>query len=50
MNNFPWAQHLRLNSNPNWQTKQFTEIFLNIMANFIPNEIKKSVPRDLVTR
>ena len=46
MNNFPWAQHLRLNSNPNWQTKQFTEIFLNIMANFIPNEIKKSVPRD----
>ena len=29
-----------------WQVKTFTEIFLNIMSNLIPNEIKKFVPRD----
>ena len=46
MKHFPWAQHFRLNSDPNWQVKSFTEIFLNIMSNFIPNEVKKSVPRD----
>ena len=46
MKHFPWAQHFRLNPDPNWQVKSFTEIFLNIMSNFIPNEVKKSVPRD----
>ena len=46
MTSFPWAQHLGLNLNPNWQAKSFTEIFLNIMSNFIPNKIEKSVPRD----
>ena len=39
MVSFPWAQHLNLNSNPNWQVKTFHETFLNIMSNFIPNKV-----------
>ena len=46
MISFPWVQHFRLNPDPNWQVKTFTDIFLNIMSNFIPNEIKKCSPRD----
>ena len=46
MVNFPWIQHLNLNTDPNWQVKTFTDIFLNIMINFIPNETKRFVPRD----
>ena len=46
MTNFPWLQHFNINTDPNWQVKTFTEIFLNIMSNLIPNEIKKFVPRD----
>ena len=46
MENFPWSQQLNLNTYPNWQVKTFHEIFLNIMTSFIPNEIKKCVPRD----
>ena len=46
MNNFPWLQHLNLNSDPNWQVKTFTDIFFNIMSIFIPNETKRFVPRD----
>ena len=46
MTNFPWLQHLNLNSDPNWQVKTFTDIFLNIMSNFIPNETKTFIPRD----
>ena len=46
MTNFPWLQHFDTNTDPNWQVKTFTEIFLNIMSNLIPNEIKKFVPRD----
>ena len=46
MSSFPWLQHLNTNQDPNWQVKTFTKIFLNIMANFIPNEIKRIVPRD----
>ena len=38
MFNFPWLPHL--NRDPNWQVKYFTNIFLNIMSTFIPNEIK----------
>ena len=30
----------------NWQVKSFTEIILNIMSNFVPNEIIKVVPGD----
>ena len=46
MNNFPWFQHLKINTDPNWQVKTFTDTFLNIMSNFIPNETKRFVPRD----
>ena len=43
---FPWHIHLSINTDPNWQTKTFTKYLLNIMSNFIPNEIKTFVPRD----
>ena len=46
MTNFPWLQHLNLNTDTNWQVKTFTDIFLNVMSNFIPNETKRFVPRD----
>ena len=46
MNNFPWYDHFSLNPDVNWQVKTFIEIFLNIMSNFIPNEVKRMVPRD----
>ena len=46
MNSFPWFQHLKINTDPNWQVKTFTATFLNIMSNFIPNETKRFVPRD----
>ena len=43
---FPCHIHLSTNTDPNWQTKTFTKMFLNIMSSFIPNEIKPFVPRD----
>ena len=43
---FPWRQYLNANPDLNWQVKSFTDKFLNIMSNFIPNETKKIVPRD----
>ena len=46
MTSFPWSQHLNINTDPNWQVKTFTDALLNIMSNFIPNEIKRFVPRD----
>ena len=46
MTTFPWHQHLNINPDPNWQVKTFTNIFLNIMSNFIPNETKRFIPRN----
>ena len=46
MTNFPWHEQLNLSMDTNWQVKTFTEIFLNIMSNYIPNETKRFVPRD----
>ena len=43
---FPWVQYRNTNQDPNWQVQTFTKIFMNIMTNFIPNEIKRIVPRD----
>ena len=43
---FNWHDHFANNTNPNWQVESFTKIFLNIMSNFIPNEIKKYIPRE----
>ena len=45
MTSFPWLQHLNINTDPNWQVKTFTDIFLNIMSNSIPNETKRFIPR-----
>ena len=42
---FPWLQHLNINQDPNRQVKTFTNcFFLNIMANFIPNETSELFP------
>ena len=38
---FPWVGHFSLNSDVNWQAKTFMEIFLNVMSNFVPNEVKR---------
>ena len=46
MTSFPWAQHLSLNTDTNWQVKTFHEFFLNIMGNFNPNKVKNFFPRD----
>ena len=46
MTSFPWHQHLNLNTDTKWKVKTFTDIFLNIMSNFTPNEAKRFVPRD----
>jgi len=46
MEHFPWRQHFSINNDPNWQVKTFSDTLLNIMSNFIPNEIKTIVPRD----
>ena len=37
---------LGVSTDPNWQVKTFTDIFLNIMSSFVPNEIKRFVPRN----
>ena len=46
ISNFPWQQHLSSNPDPNWQAESFSEIFMNIMSNFIPNETIKVIPRE----
>ena len=46
MTSFLWRQHLNLNTDTNWQIKTFTDVFLKVMSNFIPNETKRFVPRD----
>ena len=47
MKTFPWAEQLGLNPDPNWQIKTFTNLFLDIMSNFIPNEMMTSGHYDL---
>ena len=46
VSNFPWEQHFIKNPDINWQVESFTKIVLNIMSNFIPNEIKLINSRD----
>ena len=43
---YPWEQQFSLNADVNWQVKTFNETVLNIMTNFIPNEVKRFIPRD----
>ena len=46
MISLPWLQHFSLSPDPNWQVKTFTDIFLNIMSTFMPNEIKRCSPHE----
>ena len=46
MASFTWRRYLHVNTDPNWQVKTFTDTFLNIMLNFIPNETKIFLPRN----
>ena len=46
INDFPWEEHFSKKLDVNWQVRSFTEIILNIMANFIPNKVIKIIPRD----
>ena len=41
-----WPVFHGINTDNNWQVKTFTDIFLNIMSNYIPNETKRFVPCD----
>ena len=50
MKNFPWARQLGLNSDPNWQVSTFTNIFLNIMSNFILNEMMMKMSRPWIDK
>ena len=46
ISDYPWRFRLNSNPDPNWQVTLFTETILNIMSNFIPNEIIKVTPKD----
>ena len=43
---FPWELELSLRPNPNHQVSMLQEVILNIMSNFIPNEVITVRPRD----
>ena len=42
---FPWEAHLRRYFNPNHQVNLLNQSILNIMSNFVPNEVKKVCPQ-----
>ena len=46
ISSFPWSNVLNDNPDPNWQAETFTEVLLNIMTNFIPNETVTLKPRN----
>ena len=46
ISNFPWREHLNSKQDSNWQAETFTDIILNIMSNFIPNETIRIKPKD----
>ena len=43
---FPWEVRLRQNPNPNEQVELLNQCVLNIMSNFVPNEVKTICPRE----
>ena len=43
---FSWSDVLNKKPDPNWEAETFTEILLNIMTNFIPNETITVKPRN----
>ena len=46
ISSFPWHQKLASLSDPNDQVHLLTETILNIMSNFVPNEMKKFGSRE----
>ena len=46
MSQFPWAERLRQFPDPSDQVNLLTNVLLNIMSNFVPNEIKTIRPRE----
>ena len=43
---FPWEARLRQNQDPNIQVNLLNQCILNIMSNYVPNEVKKVCPRE----
>ena len=43
---FPWEVRLRQNQDPNIQVNLLNQCILNIMSNYVPNEVKKICPRE----
>ena len=43
---FPWEARLRQDPNPNHQVNLLNNCVLNIMTNFVPNEVKTVCPRE----
>ena len=46
LSQFPWEAQLHSLQNPSQQVKALTDCMLNIMTNFVPNELKTFSPRD----
>ena len=43
---FPWEANLRRHQDPNHQVNILNQTILNIMSNFVPNEVKTVCPRE----
>ena len=46
IDNVNWEDQFNHNLDPNWQVEYFTKTILNIISNFIPNDIVKVHPKD----
>ena len=46
IDNVNWEDQFNQNLDPNWQVEYFTKTILNIISNFIPNDIVKVNPKD----
>ena len=46
ISNFPWEVNLLINQNPGHQVKLLNKSILNIMSNFVPNEVKTIRPQE----
>ena len=46
ISNYPWEEKLGRHSNPTHQVNMLNECVLNIMSNFVPNEVKTIRPRE----
>ena len=46
ISDYPWEEKLGRHSNPTFQVNMLNECVLNIMSNFVPNEVKTIRPRE----